>query len=330
MLNPLRQLRQPEKCEACHGRTPQKPLPVGFELLSSPSSSQHKYAFGRLQPIESLSAVLTRHARHGHEAHAVRSPDCGMLARRRSSIDSSQEGRLMHLLNWVDYRTLAAGQIPLAVVFATVLFGIWRVYPHLRGTDTMALGFSLWIPSTLLLVAQGSIPPFASTIGGGLLGICGYILLYRGLISFLQVKGHLPVLYDVAAVASAVVHLLHDDLRSCASTSSCCHPWWSRSPAPLWRSSCSRHSKERLPLQLFASFLSLFAILPVAIAVAALSPVIIGAGAPATLASIQGVWEHSSMRSFSLAAASSHSPYIPVRSARRSSSRDSLTSSPAR
>ena len=129
----------------------------------------------------------------------------------------------MHLLNWVDYRTLAAGQIPLAVVFATVLFGIWRVYPHLRGTDTMALGFSLWIPSTLLLVAQGSIPPFASTIGGGLLGICGYILLYRGLISFLQVKGHLPILYDVAAVAAAVViYCTRLDLRSCASTSSCC------------------------------------------------------------------------------------------------------------
>ena len=111
----------------------------------------------------------------------------------------------MHLINWVDYRTLAAGQIPLAAVFAVVLFGIWRVYPHLRGTDTMALGFALWIPSTALLVAQGRIPLFASSIGGSLLLICSYILLYRGLLAFLQIKGNLPILYDVAAVAAAVV-----------------------------------------------------------------------------------------------------------------------------
>ena len=111
----------------------------------------------------------------------------------------------MHLLNWVDYRTLAAGQLPLAAVFAIVLFGIWRVYPHLRGTDTMALGFSLWIPSAALAVAAHSIPLFASSIFGNLISIFGYILLYRGLLSFLQIKGNLPVLYDVAAVASAVI-----------------------------------------------------------------------------------------------------------------------------
>ena len=112
----------------------------------------------------------------------------------------------MHLLNWVG---LSDAPLPAKYHWrrslATVLFGIWRVYPHLRGTDTMALGFSLWIPSTILLVAQGNVPLFASSICGSLLAICGYILLYRGLLSFLQVKGHLPILYDVAAVASAVI-----------------------------------------------------------------------------------------------------------------------------
>ena len=194
----------------------------------------------------------------------------------------------MHLLNWIDYRTLAAGQIPLAVVFATVLFGIWRVYPHLRGTDTMALGFSLWIPATILLVAQGSIPLFASTIGGGLLGICGYILLYRGLISFLQVKGHLPILYDVAAVSSAVI-IYFTAIYNLALPRFLAISVVVAIARALMAVELFKHSKERLPLQVFASFLSLFAILPVALAAAALQQTKIGAGSAATLTMIHGL-----------------------------------------
>lgn len=176
----------------------------------------------------------------------------------------------MHLLNWVDYRTLAAGQLPLAAVFAVVLFGIWRVYPHLRGTDTMALGFSLWVPATALLVAQGYIPLFASSIGGNLLGICGYILLYRGLIAFLQTKGNLPILYDVAAVAAAVI-IYFTTIYDLAVPRVVAISAVVAVARALMAAELFKHAKERLPLQFFAGFLSIFALLPLGVGAAALS-----------------------------------------------------------
>jgi len=177
----------------------------------------------------------------------------------------------MHLLDWVDYRTLAAEQVPLAAVFAIVLFGIWRVYPHLRGTDTMALGFSLWVPATALVAAQGHLPLFVSSIAGNLLGICGYILLYRGLIAFLQSKGNLPVLYDVAAVASAVI-IYFTTIYDLAVPRIVAVSAVMAVARALMAAELFKHAKDRLPLQLFASFLALFAVLPVLVAAAALAP----------------------------------------------------------
>jgi diguanylate cyclase (GGDEF)-like protein len=190
----------------------------------------------------------------------------------------------MHLLNWVDYRTLAAGQVPLAAVFAIVLFGIWRVYPHLRGTDTMALGFSLWIPATALLATQGHLPLFASSIGGNLIGICGYILLYRGLINFLESKGNLPVLYDVAAVASAVI-IYFTTIYDLAIPRIVAVSAVVAVARALMAAELFKHAKDRLSLQLFASFLSLSAVLPLIVAGAALSP----AAAPDTPSALAGV-----------------------------------------
>jgi diguanylate cyclase (GGDEF)-like protein len=194
----------------------------------------------------------------------------------------------MHLLNWVDYRTLAASELPLALVFAVVLFGIWRVYPHLRGTDTMASSFSLWMPAAALLAAQGSLPLFASSILGNLLLICGYILLYRGLLSFLQVKGNLPVLYDVAAVASAVIIYFTTiyELPVPRIVAICVVVAVARG---LMAIELFRNAKERLPLQLFASFLALFAVLPLGVAAAALSSAASSQGGPSGLAGLQSL-----------------------------------------
>ena len=152
----------------------------------------------------------------------------------------------------------------------------------------MALGFSLWVPSTVLLIAQGSIPAFASTIGGDLLGICGYILLYRGLISFLQAKGHLPILYDVAAVASAVV-IYFTTIYDLALPRLLAISVVLAVARALMAIELFKHSKDRLQLKFFASFLSLFAVLPIAVAAAALSPSAIPLSGSATLASIHGL-----------------------------------------
>jgi len=186
----------------------------------------------------------------------------------------------MHIFMWLDHRTLLASQFPLAAVFAIVLFGIWRVYPHLRGTDTMALGYCLWVPSALLLAAQGSIPSFVSIIGANLLAICGYILVYRGIISFLQAKGAMPIVYDVAAIAAAIV-IYFTAISDVALPRIVAMAGFAAVVRALMAVEIFRNAKSRWPLTCFAAFLSIFAVLSLGIAVVALWPGILAPGAPA-------------------------------------------------
>jgi len=177
----------------------------------------------------------------------------------------------MNLLSWVDHRTLAASQLPLAAVFAIVLFGIWRVYPHLRGTDSMALGFTLWIPSAMLLVAQGSGPAFLSVIVGDLLVIGSYILLYRGILSYLDVKGNMPILYDIAAVAAAIV-IYFTAISEFPLPRTVAMLGLVAAARALMAVEVIRNARERASTQIFGGFLAAFSILPLLLAAAALWP----------------------------------------------------------
>lgn len=111
----------------------------------------------------------------------------------------------MQILSWLDPRTLLASQLPLAAAFALVLLGVRRAYPNPRGSNAFAYGFLLWIPATLLLLGQGSFRPFLSVVLPDLMLIVSAIMMYRGTVSFFQVKGALSLLYDAAAVTAAVV-----------------------------------------------------------------------------------------------------------------------------
>ncbi|MBB5058316.1 diguanylate cyclase (GGDEF)-like protein [Granulicella aggregans] len=111
----------------------------------------------------------------------------------------------MHILSWLDPRTLLASQLPLAAAFALVLLAIRRTYPNPRGSNAHAYGFLLWVPATMLLLGQGGLRPFASVVIPSLIYICAYIMMYRGTISFFESKGALSLVYDAAAVTAAVV-----------------------------------------------------------------------------------------------------------------------------
>lgn len=111
----------------------------------------------------------------------------------------------MHLFTWLNISALAGSQLALATALAFVLFGIRRAYPNPRGNDSFALAFAAWVPATVFLLGQGRLPLFASVIVPNLLLIFCYILMYRGVLSFFRAQGSLPLLYDVAAVAAAVV-----------------------------------------------------------------------------------------------------------------------------
>jgi len=177
----------------------------------------------------------------------------------------------MHLLTWVDHRTLAACQIPLALIFAVVLFGIWRVYPHLRGTDSMALAFALWVPSILLIAVHSAAPSILAIIVGNLLMLVCYILLYRGLLSFLQVKGNLPILYDFAAVAAAIV-IYFTAISELSLPRSVAILGFMGAARALMAFEVIRNARERTAMHIFGGFLAAFAILPLLLAAAALGP----------------------------------------------------------
>ena len=111
----------------------------------------------------------------------------------------------MHILSWLDPRTLLASQLPLAAAFALVLLAVRRTYPNPRGSNAHAYGFLLWIPATMLLLGQGGSRPFISVVIPGLIYLGAYLMMYRGTISFFESKGVLSLLYDAAAVTAAVV-----------------------------------------------------------------------------------------------------------------------------
>ncbi len=179
----------------------------------------------------------------------------------------------MHLFTWVDIRTLVASQVPLAAVFSVVLFGMRRLYPHLRGADLLASGFALLVPSTALIVAQGNIPDFFSAVGGNLLLIGCYVFMYRGILRLMESKGVLPLLYDIAAVAASVIiysTVVSDHaaprviaMASIVGAARC-----------FMSVELYRKAKDNRSNLFFASFLALFSILPLGLALVSLAPAV--------------------------------------------------------
>ena len=90
----------------------------------------------------------------------------------------------MHLLSWVDNRTIIACYCLLATVYAVMLLAARKLQPHTEGIGSLALGCLLGLPTALLLASNGHIPPFGSVICAALLAFLTYILLYRGLLQF--------------------------------------------------------------------------------------------------------------------------------------------------
>jgi diguanylate cyclase (GGDEF)-like protein len=121
----------------------------------------------------------------------------------------------MHLLSWVDNRTLIVCQCIMAAVFSLVLFCIWRLYPQLRGVGSIAIGFSLGIPTAVLFALRGHIPNFFSIVVANCLIFLLYVFLYRGLLLFCQSRGYMPVFLTLAATSLAILTYyseVHDNI----------------------------------------------------------------------------------------------------------------------
>jgi diguanylate cyclase (GGDEF)-like protein len=194
----------------------------------------------------------------------------------------------MHLFSWLDIRTLTASQIPFAAAFACVLFGLRRVYPNPRGGNSTALGFSFWAAASLLLVLQDGAAPLLSIVGANLLTIFCYILLYRGVLSFFQSKGSLPLLYDVGAVAAAVL-IYFSTIYDLAVPRIVALAVVIALARALMAVELFRHANGSRSKVYFAGLHAFLAVVPVVLAVMAVWPVSMAHKAPAGLGAYTGL-----------------------------------------
>jgi hypothetical protein len=67
-------------------------------------------------------------------------------------------------LSWMDNRTLFACQILMTMVYSIAFLGMRRMYRHLLGTGSFALGFFSGFLGCVLLVIRGSVPYVAAIV----------------------------------------------------------------------------------------------------------------------------------------------------------------------
>lgn len=185
----------------------------------------------------------------------------------------------MHILTWLDQRTMLASEMPLAAAFGLVLLGVRRTYPNPRGTNALAYGLLLWLPATLLLIGQAGLHPFAPVIIASFLTIVSYILIYRGTVSFFQCRGALALLYDVAAVTAAVV-LYFSAVYDLAVPRIVAMSVFVALARAMMAVELYRRANKSGSLQVFAALLSFSALLPICFAIGVTWPGLEAADAP--------------------------------------------------
>jgi diguanylate cyclase (GGDEF)-like protein len=95
----------------------------------------------------------------------------------------------MQYFSWIDNRTLLLCQCILIAVFSAMMLGLRSLYPGLRGITSIAGGFVLGIPATLLLISVGRTPTVIAAVGGGSCVFLSSIFLYNGILHFCRGRG---------------------------------------------------------------------------------------------------------------------------------------------
>jgi diguanylate cyclase (GGDEF)-like protein len=109
-------------------------------------------------------------------------------------------------LSRFDSRTLFGCQALLAILFAAVFFWMRHAYPALRGIRSVAVSFLLGIPATFLLLARGNISDLLSINLADLLITATFVLLYDGVVLFVEGARKTLALAAAALIANAIVY----------------------------------------------------------------------------------------------------------------------------
>jgi diguanylate cyclase (GGDEF)-like protein len=89
-------------------------------------------------------------------------------------------------LSWMDNRTLFACQILLTMVYSIAFLGMRRMYRHLPGTGSFALGFFSGFLGCILIVVRGGVPNSVAVVVEHSLIFSTFVLFYRGILLFFR------------------------------------------------------------------------------------------------------------------------------------------------
>jgi diguanylate cyclase (GGDEF)-like protein len=89
-------------------------------------------------------------------------------------------------LSWMDNRTLFACQILLTMVYSIAFLGMRRMYRHLPGTGSFALGFFSGFLGCILIVLRDGVPNSVAVVVEHSLIFSAFVLFYRGILLFFR------------------------------------------------------------------------------------------------------------------------------------------------
>ena len=112
----------------------------------------------------------------------------------------------MHLLDFLDYKTLLVCECILAIVFSIVFLGLKRIFPQARGTYSVALSFALIVPETIFLAMGGHVSPVVSVLMANTLTLSSLIAMYEGVLQFTGGTNRRWLLWFIAFSSFSVVY----------------------------------------------------------------------------------------------------------------------------
>jgi len=102
---------------------------------------------------------------------------------------------------WIDNRTLFACQTLLTAVYTIAFLGMRRMYRHLPGTGSFALGFFSGLLGFALILVRGRVPNLVSIVVVHFLLLSAFVLFYRGILLFFRSPRTTRVPWTSVAVA---------------------------------------------------------------------------------------------------------------------------------
>jgi diguanylate cyclase (GGDEF)-like protein len=101
----------------------------------------------------------------------------------------------------MDNKTLFACQTLLTMVYSIAFLGMRRMYRHLPGTESFALGFFSGFLGCILIIVRGNVPNAATVVVEHFLIFSAFVLFYRGILLFFRSPRTTHFLWISVAIA---------------------------------------------------------------------------------------------------------------------------------